>query len=125
MNQVNRITRIVIMADNQVGAIADIATVLADAGVNLESINTQENNRQGAVIITTDASTCSRPYLRVQLPHPQASQRWKLLKEPEEDSREILQEKPQGQECHQSRAKPPGRARPLPSGRQEAETDRV
>ena len=56
MNQVNRITRIVIMADNQVGAIAGITTVLADAGVNLESINTQENNRQGAVIITTDHS---------------------------------------------------------------------
>jgi hypothetical protein len=56
MNQINRITRIVIMADNQVGAIADITTVLADAGVNLESINTQENNRQGAVIVTTDNS---------------------------------------------------------------------
>ena len=56
MSQVNRITRIVIMADNQVGAIADIATILADAGVNLESINTQENNRQGAVIVTTDNS---------------------------------------------------------------------
>ena len=56
MSQVNRITRIVIMADNQVGAIADITTILADAGVNLESINTQENNRQGAVIVTTDNS---------------------------------------------------------------------
>ena len=56
MSQVNRITRIVIMADNQVGAIAAIAAILADAGVNLESINTQENNRQGAVIVTTDNS---------------------------------------------------------------------
>ena len=71
------------------------------------------------------ASTCSRPYLRVQLPHPQASQRWKLLKEPEEDSTKIPQDKPQDQKYHQSRGKPPDRARPLPDGRQKAATNRV
>ena len=52
----NQTTRIVVMANNQVGVIADITTLLADAGINLESINTEVNNEQGTVILTTDNS---------------------------------------------------------------------
>ena len=52
----NQITRIVVMANNQVGVIAEITTLLADAGINLESINTEVNNEQGTVILTTDNS---------------------------------------------------------------------
>ena len=86
---------------------------------------TDEGRHLGSDSHGDPASTCSRPYLRVQLPHPQASQRWKLLEEPEEDSRKIPQDKPQDQKYHQSRGKPPDRARPLPDGRQKAATNRV
>ena len=56
MNRVNRITRIVVMAKNEVGVIADITAVLANAGINLESINTAASSEQEAVILTTDNS---------------------------------------------------------------------
>ncbi len=56
MDRVNRITRIVVMADNQVGVIADITAILANAGINLESINTDARSGQEAVILTTDNS---------------------------------------------------------------------
>ena len=56
MDRINRITRIVVMADNQVGVIADITAVLANAGINLESINTEANSEHGAVVLTTDNS---------------------------------------------------------------------
>ena len=56
MDRINRITRIVVMANNQVGVIADITTVLANAGINLESIDTEASGEQGAVILTTDNS---------------------------------------------------------------------
>ena len=46
--------RIVIMARNEVGVIADIATALADVGVNIESINTERAGEQGIVTLTTD-----------------------------------------------------------------------
>ena len=46
--------RIVIMARDEVGVLADITSVLAQASVNLESINTQVNGEQGTVIISTD-----------------------------------------------------------------------
>ena len=46
--------RIVIMARNEVGVIADIATALADAGINIESINTERAGEQGIVTLTTD-----------------------------------------------------------------------
>ncbi len=46
--------RIVIMARDEVGVLADITNVLARANVNLESINTQVNGEQGTIIISTD-----------------------------------------------------------------------
>ena len=46
--------RIVIMARNEVGVIADVATALADAGINIESINTERAGEQGIVTLTTD-----------------------------------------------------------------------
>ena len=56
MNQMDQRTRIVVIANNQVGVIADITALLADAGINVESINTEVNNDQGTVILTTDNS---------------------------------------------------------------------
>ena len=46
--------RIVIMAENQVGTIASIASTLADNGVNLNSIATENEEQHGVVTITTD-----------------------------------------------------------------------
>ena len=48
----DRLDRIVILANNQVGVIADITKILADAGINLESINTEATEEQGALILT-------------------------------------------------------------------------
>ena len=46
--------RIVIMAENRIGVIAQIAGTLADGGVNLNSIATENEGQHGVVIITTD-----------------------------------------------------------------------
>ena len=46
--------RIVIVAKNEVGVMADITRVLAEANINLESINTQGSGEQGHIIISTD-----------------------------------------------------------------------
>ncbi len=46
--------RIVIMARDEVGVLADITTTLAQANINLQSINTQVNGDQGTIIISTD-----------------------------------------------------------------------
>ena len=46
--------RIVIMAENRIGAIAQIASTLAAGGVNLNSIATENEGQHGVVIITTD-----------------------------------------------------------------------
>ncbi len=46
--------RIVIMAENRIGVIAQIASTLADGGVNLNSIATENEGQHGVVIITTD-----------------------------------------------------------------------
>ena len=46
--------RIVIMARDEVGVLADITSALARANINLESINTQVNGEQGTIIISTD-----------------------------------------------------------------------
>ena len=51
MSQMNRI---IIMANNEVGVIADIAKVLADVGINLETINTETAGDQGAIVLTVD-----------------------------------------------------------------------
>jgi hypothetical protein len=54
MNRSNLINRIVIMAEDEVGVIADVTGVLADEGINLESINTESSGGRGAIIITVD-----------------------------------------------------------------------
>ena len=46
--------RIVIMAENRIGTIAQIAGTLAEGGVNLNSIATENEGQHGVVIITTD-----------------------------------------------------------------------
>ena len=54
MNHPNLVNRIVIMAENEVGVIADVTSVLADAGINLETINTEMAGARGAIILTVD-----------------------------------------------------------------------
>ena len=54
MNQPNLINRIVIMANDEVGVIADITGALANEGINLESLNTETAGGQGAIILTVD-----------------------------------------------------------------------
>ena len=46
--------RIIIMVNNEVGVLADITRILADASINVESINTQSAGDRGAVILTAD-----------------------------------------------------------------------
>lgn len=46
--------RIVIIARDEVGVLSRITGVLAEANINLESINTQVNGDQGTIIISTD-----------------------------------------------------------------------
>ena len=46
--------RIVIMARDEVGVLSDITSTLAQANINLESINTQVNGEHGTIIISTD-----------------------------------------------------------------------
>ena len=46
--------RIVVMAENRIGVIAQIAGTLAAGGVNLNSIATENEGQHGVVIITTD-----------------------------------------------------------------------
>lgn len=46
--------RIVILARDEVGVLSDVTGVLAQANVNLESINTQVNGEHGTIIISTD-----------------------------------------------------------------------
>ena len=46
--------RIVIMVLNEVGVLAEITRVLAEADINLSSINTEIQGDHGAVIISTD-----------------------------------------------------------------------
>ncbi len=48
--------RIIITAKNEVGVIADISKALADAGINIEALNTENARDQGVVILTTSES---------------------------------------------------------------------
>ena len=48
----NTTERIIIMADNEVGVLAGITGVLATAGINVESMNTQMAGDGGAIIMT-------------------------------------------------------------------------
>ena len=54
MNQPNLMNRIVIMADNEVGVIADITAALANESINLETINAETAGGHGAIILTVD-----------------------------------------------------------------------
>ena len=45
--------RIIITVQNEAGVIADITTLLANEGINLESIDTEGRSESGLVIITT------------------------------------------------------------------------
>ena len=54
MNQPDPSNRIVIMADNEVGVIADITGSLANEGINIESLNTESAGERGAIILTVD-----------------------------------------------------------------------
>lgn len=47
--------RIVVVARNEVGVIADISRALADAGINIETISTEGSDDHGAVTLTTDS----------------------------------------------------------------------
>ena len=46
--------RLIVMAKNEVGVLADITAVLADAGVNILTINTEDTGETGLVIMTTE-----------------------------------------------------------------------
>lgn len=53
-NPMDRLQRIVVLVENEVGAIAGITKVLADGGVNLDALSTETRGDQGAVILTTE-----------------------------------------------------------------------
>lgn len=46
--------RIIVMVNNEVGVLAGITSVLAQASINVESMNTQTAGDRGAVIMTVD-----------------------------------------------------------------------
>lgn len=54
MNQVNPLNRIIVMAQDEVGVIANISQALAAEGINLESINAQVVGEAAAIILTAD-----------------------------------------------------------------------
>ncbi len=54
MSQSGPINRIVIMAENEVGVIADITRALAEENINVETINAETDGSQGAVVLTVD-----------------------------------------------------------------------
>ena len=54
MNQVNPLNRIIVMAQDEVGVIADISEALAAEGINVESINAQVMGEEVTIILTTD-----------------------------------------------------------------------
>lgn len=55
MTQPNPTNRIVILADNEVGVIADITRALADEQINVETINAETSGDQGAIVLTVDS----------------------------------------------------------------------
>ena len=46
--------RIIVMAKNEVGVIADISRVLADSDINIETISTEALDDKGTISLTTD-----------------------------------------------------------------------
>ncbi len=47
-------TRIIVVADNEVGIIADISRVLADSGINIETISAEALGDKGVITLTTE-----------------------------------------------------------------------
>ena len=47
--------RIIVMAKNEVGVLADITRALADAGINIENISAEGLDEKGVITLTTDA----------------------------------------------------------------------
>lgn len=47
--------RIIVMAQNEVGVIADITKALADHGINIETISAEGLDEKGVITLTTDA----------------------------------------------------------------------
>ena len=54
MEQIKQMERIVIIARDEPGVIAAIAKALADAAVNIESLNTEKAGDQGVLTLITD-----------------------------------------------------------------------
>ncbi len=54
MNQVNPLNRIIVMAQDEVGVIANISEALAAEGINVESINAQVVGEEVTIILTAD-----------------------------------------------------------------------
>ncbi len=50
-----RLNRIIVIAKNEVGVIADISRALADADINIETINAEGLDDHGTITLTTDA----------------------------------------------------------------------
>ncbi len=48
--------RIIVMARNRVGVIADISRALADNGINIETISAERQAEEGFIALTTDAN---------------------------------------------------------------------
>ena len=46
--------RIIVMAQNEVGVIADISRVLADSSINIETISVEALGDKGSISLTTD-----------------------------------------------------------------------
>ena len=56
MSEVNPVNRIIVMARDEVGVIADISQTLADESINVESINAQVTGEEVTIVLTTDRS---------------------------------------------------------------------
>ena len=54
MNQASPVNRIIVMAKDQVGVIADISSVLADEDINVETIDAEVMGEAVTVILTTN-----------------------------------------------------------------------
>ena len=50
-----KMNRIIVIANNEVGVIADISRALADAEINIETISAEGLDDHGTVTLTTDA----------------------------------------------------------------------
>ena len=55
MTAIDPVNRIIVMADNAAGGIAEITKALADEEINVESINAQVVGEQGTIILTADS----------------------------------------------------------------------